>query len=67
MCKASCMRTGLPSGVLRERRIVVVDDAGLWIENDILEDGTKANSAKDIGLLLGRESYTLGITLNCIS
>lgn len=43
----------LPSCVLSEGSVVVVDFSGFLVEHDVLEDGTKADSAENIGLFLG--------------
>lgn len=50
-----------PSGVLGEGRVVVVDLARVLVEHDVLENRTEADGAKDIRLLLGRETDALGV------
>ena len=52
--------------VLRQGVVVVVDNTGDGVEDDVLEDGAEADGAKDIRLLLGRETNALGVatTLN---
>lgn len=49
------------AGVLGEGRVIVVDDTGLGVEDDVLEDGTVTDSTVNIGLLLGRETDGLGV------
>jgi len=41
------------TGVLSKGDIVVVDQTGLWIENDVLKDGTELDGVENIGLLFG--------------
>lgn len=56
----------LPSSVLSEGRVIVVDLSGLGVEDDVLEDRAEADGTKDIRLLLGRKTDSLGVatTLN---
>lgn len=58
-------RVGAAS-VLGEGNIIVVDDASVLVENDVLEDGAVADGVENIGLLLSRETDSLGVatTLN---
>lgn len=49
------------SSVLGEGGIVVVDFAGGGVEDDVLEDGSVADGAEDIGLLLSRQTDGLGV------
>ena len=49
------------ASVLSEGRVVVVDDTGLGVEDDVLEDRSVADGAIDIGLLLSRETDALGV------
>lgn len=49
------------SGVLGEGDIVVIDVAGIWVEDDVLKDGTVLDGAVNIGLLLGGEANALGV------
>ena len=51
-----------PSGIFGQCCIIVVDDASDRIKNDVLEDGTKADSIEDIGLLLRRQTDAFGVT-----
>ena len=47
--------------VLGEGGIIVVYYPGLGVENDVLKNGTEADSVENIGLLLAREANTLGV------
>ena len=49
------------AGVFRKGGIVIVDDTGLGVEDNVLEDGTEADGVENIGLLLSREANALGI------
>lgn len=49
------------ASVLSEGGVIVVDDTGLGVENDVLEDRTVADGAVNIGLLLSRETNGLGV------
>lgn len=49
------------SGVLGESDIVVVDVAGIWVEDDVFKDGTVLDGAVNIGLLLGGKTDALGV------
>jgi hypothetical protein len=49
------------SGVLGEGNIIVVNEAGVWVENDILEDGTEFDGSINIWLLLRGEAHALGV------
>ena len=49
------------AGVLGEGAVIVVNGAGVGVEDDVLEDGTVADGAVDIGLLLGGEANALGV------
>ncbi|RUS25003.1 hypothetical protein BC938DRAFT_472757 [Jimgerdemannia flammicorona] len=49
------------TGVLGEAVVSIFDDAGVLVEDDVLEDGPKANGVEDVGFLLGREVNALGV------
>lgn len=49
------------AGVFGESVIIVVDGTGVGVEDDVLEDGTVADGAIDIGLLLSGEANALGV------
>lgn len=49
------------TGVLGEGDIVVVDETGLWIEDNVLKDGAELDGVVNIWLLLGRETNALGV------
>jgi hypothetical protein len=49
------------SCVLSEGGVIVVDLTSLGVEDNVLEDGTVADGAVNIGLLLGREANGLGV------
>lgn len=49
------------TGVLGEGDIIVVDETGLWVEDNILKDGTELDGVVNIWLLLGRETNALGV------
>ena len=53
-------RVGAAS-VLGQGGIVVVDDTGDGVEDDVLEDGTEPDGVENIGLLLGGETNALGV------
>lgn len=47
--------------VLCQCVIIVIDHAGCGVEDDVFQDGTKANGAEDVGLLLSRKANALGV------
>lgn len=49
------------AGVLGQRGVVVVDDTGDGVEDNVLQDGAEADGVVDIGLLLGGETDALGV------
>jgi hypothetical protein len=49
------------TSVLGEGGVIVVDDSGGGIENDVLEDGAELDGVENIGLLLGGEADALGV------
>ena len=49
------------AGVFREGGIVVVNDTGLGVEDNVLEDGTEADGVENIRLLLSGETNALGV------
>lgn len=49
------------TGVLGEGVIVVVNDTGGGVEDDVLQDGSEADSTEDVRLLLGGEANGLGV------
>lgn len=51
----------IPTSVLGEGGVVVVDLTGLGVEDDVLEDGAKADGAVNVGLLLGGQTNGLGV------
>jgi len=48
--------------VLGQCDIIVVDLTGLRVEHNVLQDGSKADSVVNIGLLLSRQADALGVT-----
>lgn len=49
------------AGVLSKGRVVVVDNTGDGVEDNVLEDGSEADGVENIGLLLGGEANALGV------
>ena len=49
------------ASVLGQCVIVIVDDTGDGVEDNVLEDGAKSDGVEDIGLLLGGEANALGV------
>lgn len=49
------------TSVLGEGGVIVVDDSGGGVEDDVLEDGTELDGVENIGLLLGGEANALGV------
>ena len=49
------------ASVLSQGVVVVVDNTGDGVEDDVLKDGTELDGVKNIGLLLGRETNGLCI------
>lgn len=49
------------TGVLGEGDIIVVDKAGLWVEDNVLKDGAELDGVVNIWLLLGRQTNALGV------
>lgn len=49
------------AGVLCEGGVVVVDSSGLWVENNILQDGSELDGVENVGLCLGRETNALSV------
>lgn len=49
------------AGVLGQGGIVVVDNTGDGIEDDVLEDGTELDGVENVGLLLGGQANALGV------
>lgn len=49
------------SSILRQSRVVVIDETRVRIEDHILKDGSVLDGAKNIGLLLGRKTNALGV------
>lgn len=47
--------------VLGQGDVVVVDDSGLGVKDDVLEDGAVLDGVVDIRLLLGRQTDRLGV------
>lgn len=54
------------ASVLGQGGVIVVDNTGDGVEDDVLEDGTELDGVENIGLLLGGETNALGVaaTLN---
>lgn len=50
------------TSVLGEGGVIVVDDSGGGIEDDVLEDRAKLDGVENIRLLLGGEANALGVT-----
>lgn len=50
------------SGVLGDGRVLVVDDLGVLVVDNVLQDGTELDRVEDLWLLLGRQVQTLGVT-----
>jgi len=49
------------ASVLGEGSIVVVDDTGVRVEDDVLQDRAEPDGVEDVRLLLGRQTDTLGV------
>ena len=49
------------TGVLREGGVIVVDDTGFGVEDDVLKDGAELDGVENIRLLLGGETDALGV------
>lgn len=60
-------KVALPSGVLSQCSIIVVDDTGLWVEDNVLQDGSESDSIEDIRFLLSRQTNALGVALDPLS
>lgn len=56
----------IPASVLGEGGVVIVDNSGAWVEDDVLEDRAELDGVEDIWLLLGGKANALGVatTLN---
>ena len=57
----SKVHADLPSCVLSEGGIVIVDDTGLLVKDNVLQNRAEADSVENIRLLLGREANALGV------
>jgi hypothetical protein len=51
------------TGVLGNARVLVVGLASRVVVGDVLEDGTEADGAEDLGLLLSVETDALGVAV----
>ena len=49
------------TGVLGEGGVIVVDDTGFGVEDDVLKDGAELDGVENIRLLLGGETDALGV------
>ncbi|KAL2286875.1 hypothetical protein FJTKL_06400 [Diaporthe vaccinii] len=49
------------ASVFRQSGVIVVDQSGIWVEDDVLENRAELDGTEDIGLLLCRKSNTLGV------
>lgn len=56
----------IPSGVLSQRGVVIVDLTSHGVKDDVLQNGTKPNRVVNVGLLLSGKTNSLGVatTLN---
>src|ERR1700750_316141 len=52
----------LPASILSQGTVVIVDDAGNRVKDDILKNGAKFDSIEDVGFSLGSKADALGIT-----
>jgi hypothetical protein len=43
---------GSPSGVLGKSSIIVVNKTGIWVEDDVFQDGAELDGVENIWLLL---------------
>ena len=49
------------TSVLGEGGVIVIDNSGGGVEDDVLKDGAKLDGVENIGLLLGGETNALGV------
>lgn len=49
------------TGVLGESDIIVIDETGLWVEDNVLKDGAELDGVVNIWLLLSGETNALGV------
>jgi len=56
-------RLNLPSGILSQSRIIIVDDTGFWVKDDILKNGTKLDGIENVGFLFRGQTDALGVAL----
>ena len=49
------------ASVLGQGLVIVVDETGVLIKDNVLKNGSEANSVEDLGLLLSREINALGV------
>ena len=49
------------ASVLGEGSVIVVDNTGGGVEDNVLEDGTELDGVENVGLLLGGETNALGV------
>lgn len=54
-------RIDKPSSVLSQGRVIIIDDTGLGIKNNILKDRTESNSIENIRLFFSRQTNAFGI------
>jgi hypothetical protein len=54
-------RDNVPSGVLGESNIIVVNEASIWVEDNVFKDGAELDSSVNVRLLLGGETNALGV------
>lgn len=53
----------IPSSVLSESCIIIIDKTSLGAEDNVLKDGTESDSIEDIGFLFSGEANALSVTL----
>ena len=57
----------LPASVLGQGLVLVVNDSGHGVEDDVLEHGAESDCAEDVGLLLLGEADALGVALENVA
>lgn len=53
----------LPAGVFSQSRVIIIDDAGFGVKDNVFQHRSEANGIVNVRLLLRRQSDTLGIAL----
>lgn len=57
----------IPSGVLGKGDIVVINVTSLWVEDNVLKNGSELDGVENIWLLLGGETNSLCVALYPVS